>query len=544
MWQEHVLDVAAPRSESFADAVQEHLAGRAHDGGDVLAGIEEQEVEHSGRRRVCRTRQWQQPRDAGNPQVARQRKRGDESCDGGSEQPPPFRGRENERVRRIGGSRQRRPERGVQRAGHIEEPVRKRRGRHRHDSHQDERYEHEADDRDRDQIHPDPRERDAVEPRQRGGREHQGHRNLYTQGLRESSAGSGVRRRCQDDRAHRGERQPESRSEHCERIERQHEDQRHGEGLHGRCMSEHRTRRVPRAEHEERALCRDREAGEQRVGRGRGETQRGGKRLARNARCDRHQSPQPARGGDRQQREQRDVQPGDRDQVRRARGVEHAPLLARHATGVADRKRRDQRGGIAVVNPCGDALDDAPAQLGQRRDSARKPCVHARADHACECVDALAKELPFAVRAVRIAACLRRVDRDEELPPVPGTRALGVIRPGDAHALRWHRLRCKHPYGRIEAPADLVGDRDGGDRRLDERALASGPRRPSARKLVARVQSRGDERKRSEDERGGKRRHEPQPDETHHEQQREARPERRERGQREQRERAHERRRR
>jgi hypothetical protein len=145
---------------------------------------------------------------------------------------------------------------------------------------------------------------------------------------------------------------------------------------------------------------------------------------------------------------------------------------------------------------------------------------------------------------MRIAACARRIDRDDQPPPLPCARPLCAERPRDPHPRGRLRGRFQHSHGRIEAPADLVGDGDGIDRRLDERALACCIGWPPARELVFRVQSRGDECERSAGDRNRKRWHVTQGYEPRHEQEREARPERRERRRGKQAERAHERRRR
>jgi hypothetical protein len=529
VWQQHVLHAAAPGAESLADTVEDHCVSAADDDRDVLAGVEEHEIERSRWRWVRRVRERQQPRDSGNAQRAGQRKRSDARCQRRSEEPPCLGGGEDERMRRIGGAGQRRPERRMRERREIEEPIGDRGGGHGCDRDQDERHEYAADDRDREQIHGDPRERHAAEPRERRGGEHQPHRNLHTQGLRDAPAVRGACRGRQHDRAHRGERQPESGSEHGERIEREHHEQRRREGLRGGCMPEHRARRIPRCEHDERALRRYGESREQRIGRGGGKTERSGKALARQARRERHRPPEAPPGGDRQHGEQRDVQPGDRDQVGRSGGVEDAPLLARHAARVSDGEGRDQRGGVAVGNSRRDPLGDSLPELGQRLGADRNPFVQPRVDYAPECVDALAEELPLAIGAVRIAARVRRIHGDHESPPVPGTRTLRSVRPCDPHSRCTHRGGLQHPHGRIAAPADLVGDRNGVDRRLDERALTSGIGRPPLRELVSRVKSRGNERERSARERNRKRWQVTPRGETRDEQEREARPERRKR---------------
>ena len=53
--QQCVLDVAAARAESFPDAVDEHAVRAADNRRDLLTRIEQRDVEHSRRRRLCRT---------------------------------------------------------------------------------------------------------------------------------------------------------------------------------------------------------------------------------------------------------------------------------------------------------------------------------------------------------------------------------------------------------------------------------------------------------------------------------------------------------
>jgi hypothetical protein len=142
-------------------------------------------------------------------------------------------------------------------------------------------------------------------------------------------------------------------------------------------MAEHGPRRIPRSKHEQRALRRHGEAREDRVGGRSGEAERGGKALARQAPGEWHQPPEPPAGADRQHREQRDMHPGDRNQVGRAGGIEHAPLFARHVAGMSDGERPDQRGGVAVVNACRDPLGDSSAELRQRCGARREPFIQA-----------------------------------------------------------------------------------------------------------------------------------------------------------------------
>jgi hypothetical protein len=93
--------------------------------------------------------------------------------------------------------------------------------------------------------------------------------------------------------------------------------------------------------------------------------------------CRWNEPPEPASTADGQDREQRDVQARYRDQVRRARGIEYAPLLARHAACVPDGQRRDQRAGVAVVDPSRDALRDTLAKSAEWCSACRETLVQA-----------------------------------------------------------------------------------------------------------------------------------------------------------------------
>ncbi|MGH7341888.1 MAG: hypothetical protein ACREKH_15465, partial [Candidatus Rokuibacteriota bacterium] len=55
--QQRILDTAAPRAESFADAVHEHFVSAADDGRDVLTGVEQHDLERPRRRRLQRARE-------------------------------------------------------------------------------------------------------------------------------------------------------------------------------------------------------------------------------------------------------------------------------------------------------------------------------------------------------------------------------------------------------------------------------------------------------------------------------------------------------
>ena len=134
-----------------------------------------------------------------------------------------------------------------------------------------------------------------------------------------------------EDHAHRHERQPEARRQRRER----HRTAARRPAPATRSGRRHVARAQPRAsanmrEHQPGALGGHGKSGEQRItaGRGRGLTTW---RTARAPRCARERQPAPQQRAPRkrQQREQRDVQPGDGHQVRGARGIEHTPLIAR-----------------------------------------------------------------------------------------------------------------------------------------------------------------------------------------------------------------------
>ena len=102
-----------------------------------------------------------------------------------------------------------------------------------------------------------------------------------------------------------------------------------------------------------------------------------GERLAFDeARPGQHQQPSPQQTRDEEgnQREQRDVQPRDGDEMRRASRIEHAPLIRAQPIGEPDRKRHQQCRSIRI----GDLIVDA------RGDAARVRCRWTRSPARAE----------------------------------------------------------------------------------------------------------------------------------------------------------------
>jgi hypothetical protein len=470
-----------------------------HQHGVARAHVQDDETRRLRRKRCGRSdaedrdrdeRRRDPPRDAGRGETGQRheaRAREDERPGCGRQ------GRSREDARQRGHRRegpvrrrQRHGERRLERSGGTARHERRSEGERQHDP---------ARPRHRDHVHQqrEGRHHAEVEGGERGGREDRARRGRDQAGEpvaqpRSLGRGSGTRARGEHERRARREGELRARVEERLRLVRQDPERREGEGM--------AAARRPRPGHRRRAREHDHEgpahghleAGEQRVDHRErcGDAERGRAHVeARRERGGAHQDP--PREGEDEGGEHREVQPGDREQVRDAEGREVVAGLHAEARALAQGEGGEER---PALPPRLEPLGGAGAQRVQRRQGTAPLAVHdARGEAGM--LEARDRSHPRAREPALLAPAAGVVPVPGSTQPQASAHAVprkGVLQRGDTRGCRdpEHVHARGDPRGRgIDAPhgAELHAERPAAphhraDRGLDGRhALGLRPRR-------------------------------------------------------------------
>ncbi len=362
----------------------------------------------------------------------------------------------------------------VKRGGRAERHLTEaRRHQHRQRAGQHQRHEHERDQRNRDEIDPQPRERQPVEHREREWRERQHDGELQAHGVRNACH---HRRAASTSRAGRRRITPTATND----SQKPADSGAKGSSSSTAISASDQVRPAPTCRAESRASAKQREhqpGALRRAPRSRPATHRrpAAARPNNTAKGSRSTTRRGSSGSQRhseraprsQQREQRDVQPGNGHQVRRAGGVEHAPLIGAQPIGEphgqarrAARRRPDRRPDRRCARQPGRAC----VSMETCASASRR--LSARGQHAAREMHAVAKRKargvgarrncvsPRAARAARAGASVhlraeRQARRATRVAHVR-TRASGPSRAMPA------RHRSAAPRPRAPAPKGFV----------------------------------------------------------------------------------------
>jgi len=234
-----------------------------------------------------------------------------------------------------------------------------------------------------------------------------------------------LRRERKQDRRDRAERQPESRRHDRPRIDDQHRAERPRERLRPRDVAPAYNGGRACDEHPQRALHRHVESGERRI-RGR-RRQRAQQRDGRRRHRERRRPSAPAdaaphrrRETARERRDEREMQPGDRDQMRRAGATHQPPVGLAHGVLRARRQRDDNAAMRRAREHRVDPRMHAPAQtLDRDTQTARILRVTQRAlwrGDVTRRAHAARKKRDLAVAQTEIAARMRLFEPHRQLP--------------------------------------------------------------------------------------------------------------------------------